>query len=187
MRQYPSGRGLLSVFALSMALFMAGGPVQAQLAGVYVGLDVSEVEFDSPGFSSPKPNTVGLNVGTRLTRHFGTEARIGMNLSDDDIVFLANDSRFGFEVNNYYGFHGTGHWPLSDMFELYGQLGYTYSEVKFSFEGQSQKTSNNGLSYGIGATFDLTYSTTIRLEWSKMMDGSDYELDALSLGIRFNY
>lgn len=185
MRQYPSARALLSGLLLSMVLFGAGAPAQAQLAGVYVGLDVSEVEFDSPGFSSPKPSTVGLNVGTRLTRHFGTEARIGMNLSDDDIRF--GDTSYGFEVNNYYGFHGTGHLPLSDMFELYGQLGYTYSEVKFSFQGQSQKTSNNGLSYGIGATFDLTYSTTIRLEWSKMMDGSDYELDALSLGIRFNY
>lgn len=183
--QKTAGR-ITGVLILSTGLLFGAVPqAQAQLADVYIGVDVSELEFKADGFSSAEPRAVAFNVGSRLTRHFGVEARIATSLSDADT--RVGLTPVNMEVNNYYGFYGTGILPLTNMLNLYGILGYTYSDMKLQSATFSQNATDNGFAYGLGASLDISYSTSVRLEWAKLMDGSNYTLDALTLGLRFRF
>ncbi len=158
---------------------------QVQDTGLYFGVDVMEVEFQSTGFSNAKPISVGLTTGYRLNEFLAVEARAGTGLSGDDA--RAGGTPVDVELDSFYGFYARGILPVSDILEIYGAVGYTYADMKVRFPGGSITGSDNDISYGVGAALKLSFSTSLNLEWARMLDGDGFRLDALSLGVRFSF
>ena len=78
---------------------------------------------------------------------------------------------------------GVGTIPLGNRFGVYGKLGFAWSEVK----GFGQNESGLDLTYGFGASFDLSPTVTFRGEWQKYPDAGDAltDIDVLSIGVIF--
>jgi len=184
-------RSICGIYNKALAGFMVSALAattawsQVQDTGLYFGVDVMEVEFESTGFSNAKPIAVGLSTGYRLNEYLAVEARAGTGLSSDDA--RAGATPVDIEVDSFYGFHARGILPVSDILELYGSLGYTYADMKVRFPAGSLTGSDNGLSYGVGAALKISYSASVNLEWARMLDGDGFNLDALSLGVRFSF
>jgi len=171
---------------LLMAGFAFGtAHAQVQQTGLYFGVDVMEVEFQSSGFSSAKPIAASLSTGYRLSDNFAAEARAGTGLSDASSRVMGTP--VDIEVDSYFGFLAKGIVPFSDIFELYGVAGYSYVDIKARAGGVSMVGSDNGFSYGIGAAMKVSYSASVQVEWGRLLDGSGFKIDALSVGMRFSF
>jgi opacity protein-like surface antigen len=78
---------------------------------------------------------------------------------------------------------GVGTIPVGNRFGVYGKLGFAWSDVK----GFGQSESGLDLTYGIGASFELSPTVTFRGEWQKYPDAGNglTDVDVMSLGVIF--
>lgn len=176
-----------SLFSFLVLSVLASGAVQAQVqqTGLYFGVDVMEVEFSARGFSPAKPTAVSLATGYRLSDHFAAEARAGAGLSDASSRF--SGVPVDIELDSYYGFYAKGMLPLSDIFELFATVGYSYVDIKARAAGGSMVGSDNGFSYGLGGALKVSYSASLQIEWGRLLDSSGFGVDALAVGMRFSF
>jgi opacity protein-like surface antigen len=166
----------VSIAALSLATVGA-----AHAEGLYAGalLTRTTVSFDDVGDASPM--TLGAKLGMSINKNFAVEARLGTGLSDDSIVGV------DVKVDNFAGIYGKGILPLSDVASIYGLLGYTQGKLKFEAPGLSESDSDSDISYGIGADFAISATTSVGVEWARLFKGDGYTVEGLSLGVSFKF
>lgn len=179
-----SGRGLPQVMLL-VVMVLLSATANAQRGGLYLGGDISQIQYKEPGFDAIKPLAIGFAAGHRFNPNFALEARIGTGISDDSV--RVDDFDIKAKIDNYVGLYGKAIMPLNYLVELYGLVGYTHARLEARAFGQSQITSDNDFSYGLGAAFEIAYNMSIEIEWARLFDSSDYETDSIRLGIRFSW
>jgi OmpA-OmpF porin, OOP family len=93
---------------------------------------------------------------------------------------------------------GVGILPFADRFSVYGKLGVYHgtadAHVRLGSLGVSDSESDDStdLTFGLGASFDITRQVTARAEWQRYSDvgGSDIgktDVDVISLGVLFHF
>jgi len=166
----------ISVAALSLVTVGA-----AHAEGLYAGplLTRATVSFDAGGDANP--TTVGALLGMSINKNFAIEARLGTGLSDDSI------SGVDIKVDNFAGIYAKGILPVSNAASVYGLLGYTQGKIKAEFAGQSASDSDSDVSYGIGAEFAVSGTTSVGVEWARFFKGDNYKVDGLSLAVSFKF
>jgi len=114
------------------------------------------------------PSAVKLNVGYQINRNLAIEGGyLGLGEQDyvDNFGDTASNSVSGWDVK------AVGILPLSYQFSLLGKLGVAdiRSSINipwYSYGGGSYgSSSKTGLTYGLGAKFDLTRVLSMRLDW----------------------
>jgi OOP family OmpA-OmpF porin len=102
---------------------------------------------------------------------------------------------------NAWELDGVGSWPIANKFSVLGRLGVYRAESKASgnasFAGiavsTNGKASNTGLTYGIGAGYDITQAVTARLEFQRYNKvggnnaGGKNDVDVISIGALFKF
>jgi OOP family OmpA-OmpF porin len=91
---------------------------------------------------------------------------------------------------------GVFSWPLATSFSIFGRLGLYNGKVELSGVDSGSKTTT-GLTYGIGAGYDLNRNLGLRAEWqsyAKMKARNDAtgaeddgDVDALTLGVLWRF
>lgn len=154
-----------TVLVLSLA-----GLSGAVCAQTYVGGDVGSTKVD--GFTSA--SGYGLFGGYTFNGYFSAEAgyrrlgRFEVETSKSDTVRI-----------NLAQVSALGHYPLSDVFKLYGRLGYG----ALNASGYSSYNLNSGVIYGVGAQYAFTKNWAARLEYSRV--ASDTKQANLGLAYKF--
>lgn len=157
--------------ATAAGLLCASQSVLAE-GDLYIGGQYNLYTVSISGVDDLEPDGLALVIGGKLNENFKLEGRFGRSLSDDNIPGAA------LKVDEHIGFYVKGGMTFADMVFPYVALGYT--KVDFEFWGEPVDQTESDLSYGVGA--DLNFGNLmVGLEWMKLQDKTDYELEGLSL------
>ncbi|WP_319782238.1 porin family protein [Oceanisphaera sp. IT1-181] len=77
--------------------------------------------------------------------------------------------------------------PVADVFYPYAILGYTRAELEEKSPGKSEKSSNDDISFGIGADIRLNSNTDLNLEYMNYLDKDDVAIDGFSVGVTYRF
>lgn len=156
---------------------------QARAAGSYIGVGFSpySLEAEAGQFTSnADANVLEGYYGFEWNDFFAAEMRLGFGLGSDDLELTYGSVRVDageVKVTSMFGLYAKPQFK-SGGFKAYGLLGYAgyNTETTIEFDGEyidSEKTADDGISYGLGAGLDFGQHG-IALEWkSTKIDGGD--------------
>lgn len=161
---------LLIAAATASGLLCASSAVLAE-NDLYVGAQYNMYSLGASGISDLEPDGLAVVLGGKVNENFMLEGRFGRSLSDD------NGSGTALKIDDHIGFYVKGGMEFANMVFPYVVLGYT--KVDLEFYNELTQTESD-LSYGVGA--DVHFGNMqVGVEWMKLQDKTDYELEGLSL------
>jgi OOP family OmpA-OmpF porin len=170
-----------------------------EAAKVYVGAGLGKAKIKNACEGAPSTLSCDVNDssafkffgGYQFTRHFALE--LGYNdlgavkASSGDTAKLS-----ALELT------AVGLWPLANRFAIYGKLGVFSGEFEVDEAPVPainpppprmnwRSGSNTGLTFGIGARYELTNAAAVRAEWQRFSNlggegGAKLDVDVLSIG-----
>lgn len=178
---------------LAVIAAVVATPLAAQERGFYVGASIGQATvkdscegLSGSGVSCDDTDTAWRIVGGyRFNRNFSAELGYtnfgkfqasGFGLSDE---IKAN----AFELT------GIGSFPVAERFSLFGKIGFYRADVQERTNfGFSADETNTDLTFGFGASFELSRAIALRGEWQRYSDvgGGDIgkaDVDVFSLGV----
>ncbi|MCH8542325.1 MAG: porin family protein [Alcanivorax sp.] len=183
MKQGKVRMAMAAAMTISMALApvaLADRPIsQGQ---IYAGALVSQFTLDVDGISDrPRPLGVVGRLGYFLTDQIALEARAGTGFEKDRV------SGINTGLDRLYGGYLLGLLPLGESSAFYWVAGYSDARVSLSGGGVSEKDSADGFSYGAGFDFFASDGIGLSAEYIRYLDKDDYDLYAISLGMRYSF
>lgn len=174
-------RKLMMVLAATVA---CSGMAQANDNPLYFGAMYDKQSVDVIGASFDFGLITGV-VGYDISDYLSVEGRLGFGVIDEDIRDEDGENTVG--VDHSYSVLLKAGTNLSDSFRLYGLAGYN----KTKYGANDGDISEGGLTYGIGGEMKLADNFSLNLEYAKLPDISDEEVevdvDRLSLGVTFRF
>ena len=158
---------------------------EAWRSGMYAGVTLTRAEYKEEGFSAVNPTIFGGKIGKQLNPNFAIEGRVGIGIADDTVD--AGGLPVTVEIDYYFGVYGKGILPLSSTASVYGLLGFTHAKLTASAAGFSFSDSDGDISYGIGGELGVSPTTSVSLEFARLLKGDGYRIDGLSLGVSFKF
>ena len=169
----------------------------------YVGLGYTMLTVSPEGGPDLDLSSLGVRGGHYFNKHFSVEGRLAFGIGDDGLSFIG-DLGFGFgpetltlnfDLDYSIGVYAVGHIPLTEQFQLYGLAGFTKHEITVeacavSVGCDSDSYGDNGLSFGVGAEFDMTRNLSLGLEYVSYITDGDIEglkYDTDGIGLTLNY
>ena len=195
------------VATLAAGLLAASSAAWSQDSKFYAGLSIGQSKdnqwcSDVPsGISCDDKDTAWkLFAGYRFHPNFAVElgyndlgtVKGGGTDAGTGLAFDASVDTTAWELT------GIGSWPLANRFAVYGKLGLYYGESKghvniAGLGSGSAKETNTDLTFGLGASYDLTRNASLRIEWQRFNDvgGSDLggtsDIDVFSIGALYRF
>jgi OmpA-OmpF porin, OOP family len=85
--------------------------------------------------------------------------------------------------------------PVADRFSIYGKFGFYRADSELNFNipalggAFSGSETNNDITFGVGARFDVTRNLGIRAEWQRYSDVGDgaTDIDVMSVGVIYRF
>jgi len=183
---------LLFTFALTMLSTHVADAASGFYAGVSAGQSNASGWCD--GISrSCDDSDAGWKIlwGYQATENLGVEVSF-VNFGESTVAPIS----FSREASGF-GVVGTGTLPVSERFGLLGKVGLFHWDAEFrGFFGELTGPLEQygiGLTYGLGATVEVTGRVGIRVEWEQFEDVGDSEffegedLRLLSAGVLFSF
>ena len=168
--------------ALALALAVTGISHPACAEGNYVGIGFSPYSLDAEANGSSisgDANVLEGYYGFEWNDFFAAELRLGFGLGSGDLELDSNiySGDVGkVKITSMYGLYAKPQFK-SGGFKAYALLGYagysTETTIEYGSYSESEDTTDDGFSYGIGAGFDFGQHG-IALEWkTTKIDGGD--------------
>ena len=168
----------------------SAGPFADGVAKPYVGVGIGRSRFDDAPCVAPfacekRDTAYKLFTGATINRYLGAEVTY-LDFGDVD--------RNGGETEAY-GFNLglVGTLPVGAQFSLLGKVGTIYSRTRTRTATPlvaSGRDDGFGLSYGIGARYDLTRNWAVRADWDRyraqFRSGDDY-ISVVSAGLAYTF
>lgn len=151
----------------------------AQDSGFYGAGSLTQLNVNAqkaPALSF-RPHTLNLMVGYRYSNSISAEARYGFG------VRSSSDQGVKFETDYTASVLAKPRLYLTPDVALYVVGGF--SRGKFNIGGAD--TTLNSISYGGGIQYDHNPRTSYFIDWIKLIDKSDYNIKALSLGVTYRF
>jgi len=156
----------LAMMAAVAAAALMAAPMAAH-ADWYAGAAYTNFDYDGGG----DVDAITGRLGYRMSPNFAVEGEASTGIEDDAV-----------ELDYNAGLYAVGIVPVTSNFDLHGRIGYQGSEV----ETPLGDISDDGLGYGVGATWRFTPGFGVRADWTRL-DGDEGEADALSIGGVVNF
>ena len=154
---------IIALLALSTA--------DANEARGYIGLQLGKADLEGDDLN------YGLaRIGIKYPNNIAAEVRYGAG---------ANSKTTGgvkVEIERIIGVYGAYHFDLSDKLSLYGIVGWSEIVINSSDSLDSVDTSQDGISYGVGAEF-----RGFNVEWMQYLDTEDVETQAIAIGYNYHF
>lgn len=171
----------LKVLVAAVAL---GGSSAALAAGPYIGLGYTQFQFENDESDNTiKPEGVTLRAGVEFNDFIGLEARGATGLSSDERGAVK------FDLDHLYGGYVKLSVPVGEFVRPYVVGGYTEARGKVTLStglgSASRETDTvSDESYGAGIDFKVAEGFGLNVEYMRYLDKSDYELNAITVGVR---
>jgi len=169
-------------FALATTAFALPAAAQLNASSVYIGASAGRANYRAPSETDMAWRFFG---GYQFHRNFAVEAGYH-NLGEVNFVQGDRSSQV-FELT------GVGLFPVANALSVYGKVGAYYgkSEVRSSVIPSGDDT-NGGLTYGVGAQYDISPQVGARLEWQRydQVGGSrtgETDIDVMNVGLVYRF
>lgn len=169
-------------FAIIGLCIVGASAAQAD-AGLYAGLDVSQIRYTE---STVKPKTIAVlgKAGYQFNDYLAVEGRAGGGVSEDTV----NDGGpIHVETGALYGVYVKGMLPVAQIASLYALGGYTHGKVTSNDGSGDITSSKGGGSYGVGAQISLTKQFAMNVEWAHLYKGDGLKVRGLTLGASYKF
>jgi OOP family OmpA-OmpF porin len=175
-------KALAVVLALATTAFALPASAQLNMSSVYIGGSLGRSNFKAPSETDTAWRLFG---GYQFHPNFAAE--IGYhNLGQVNFVQGDRDAKVWELV-------GIGMWPVANALSVYGKLGgyYGKSELHSSVVPSGDDT-NGGLTYGVGAQYDMMRNAAVRVEWQRYdnVGGNttgETDIDVLNVGLLWKF
>lgn len=137
-----------------------------------------------------------LQAGYQFNKNFALEGGyFNLGKATYSAAYTGGNANAAFKVDGW-NLSAVGILPLNEQFSLFGKLGAAYNTVKASANvgtnSGSDKDSNVGAVYGIGASYNLTKQIALRAEYEiyDKIGGDDTgksKVDVWSLGVAYKF
>ncbi|WIV96780.1 porin family protein [Kinneretia aquatilis] len=183
---------LASISALALALGAASGAARAASSGdsgFYLSGDLGQSRNNlssptSPAVATDKRGTIyGIGGGYQFNKHFATELSV-QRLGTHGIGSTESKT-------TAYSLDAIGRLPVSDKFAVYGRLGASHLDRKFSgIDGQNAH--GVGFKLGLGAEYALDKNWSLRTEltrYNKAPVASTYgeHMNTWTAGVKYRF
>lgn len=157
---------------LGLALLASGAQAQSLYGEVgYTGLDYSGTGL------KVSPAMVRGVVGYEFTPQLALEGMVGLGARSD------SSAGSTLKLDNTIGVFGKAQVPLNDAFKVYGRVGVARTALKTN--GVSD--SSTGLAWGAGASYDLSKTTYLNVDYTRYLDKDSQKLDGITASIGFRF
>lgn len=178
---------IIGVAAAAVALPAAAQMRSPSLSSAYLGASVGQGEqkFDCGGGSCDRKDTAWrLFGGYQFHPNFSAELGYA----------TLGTGKFGSAdvETNAWDLSALGAFPLANQFSVFGRLGAYHATTDVSGAGSASED-KNGLTYGLGAQFDLNRNLGLRAEWQRYRKvgggniGEEANADMLSVGALYRF
>ena len=191
---------LPAVAALSLALPLASNAQMlsrdSNLSGPYIGAGAGQSKFRDAcgGFSGCEDKDTSWRVfgGYQLNRNFSAE----VGYTDFGSISASSPGASARNDAHAWELVGVGSIPIAGGFSAYGKLGAYYAKMEgtgtVGAVSSSVSETNNGLTYGVGAQYDLSKNLGVRAEWQRYNDvggngTGKTDIDNMMLGVLFRF
>jgi OOP family OmpA-OmpF porin len=187
------------IFAALLAAGFISAPVFAQQskASWYAGGSFGQSKANDAcdgaselGFSCDDSDTAWKIIGGyQVNRNFALE----LGYTDLGEVSASGGGLNASIESSAWELVGLGILPLANRFSLFGKAGLFRSESDLNISGiANESETNTGLTFGVGAMFDVTSNVSVRAEWQRYQDvgGGDTgeaDVDVMSVGALFRF
>ena len=130
-------------------------------------------------------NALSVVYRNSLNDNFSVNAKFGLGVFDDNVDGLATDADFS--IDYLAGVYVQYDLMPSSDFNVFGTLGYTQTELSVKSSLGDFSETESGLSYGIGAEYQLNEDFSVYLEAAKLIDDEPIELSSYNIGFEFNF
>ena len=153
---------------------------------VYVDLGYTALTYNDSG-RNWSPTAARIMVGQNTWSNFGLEGMLGAGLTSNKQT--VSGIAFTVSIPTMYGLYVKAYTNVSEDFELFGRLGYTGWSRKLAYNSTSISNSGSALSYGVGAKYAITKSTTVSADYMVYQNGagSDAGLTGFTFGVGYNF
>lgn len=87
------------------------------------------------------------------------------------------------ELDHLLGAYVVGEWPMTEMLDVYGRLGFAFAEASASNMLQSRSENESDISYGIGATYQMTEDFNLDFGFANYV-GGDLDIEGIYIGVQ---
>lgn len=150
-------------------------------AETYLGGSVAILDYSEFGIPEDASLTALYGrLGTSFTENFSAEIRAGFGLGDDtvDVFGLPVDV----ELNNFFGGYLLAGFDTGSFYP-YAIVGYTRSELEASAFGTSISETESDASFGFGADFYLSNTSSLNIEYMNYLDEDGVEIYGFGIGL----
>lgn len=88
------------------------------------------------------------------------------------------------ELDHVIGAYVLGEWPVTELLDVYGRLGFAYAEASASNMLASESESESDISYGIGATYEMAENVNLDVGYMNYVSG-DLDANGIYIGAQF--
>ncbi|PLX89577.1 MAG: hypothetical protein C0618_00995 [Desulfuromonas sp.] len=169
---------IVALFSLLMSFPIAALALDEYQS--YFGIDYNLTDLEPDRGDALDLDAISGRFGSYLNRNTALEARLGFSAADDKRAGVE------YELDYFVGVYARGILPYETV-ELYGLLGFTRAEVGVSPAGGALDGDDTGFSYGGGLAFKVGPRVAFSVEYLMLIDSSDYELSATSVGCRYHF
>ncbi|MGF1834680.1 porin family protein [Photobacterium sanguinicancri] len=180
------------LLALAIVSTIGFGATAAQAEGLYVGGDLQlqqQTAKDSGVKQKTKLGSINGKVGYEVNEYFSVEGRAGMGVKNGK--YTAGSTELKAKEKYNVGAYALASYPITDSFSVYGLAGYSYGKVSLEANGDKEKVSLKGLSYGVGAKYKVTEQIALTTEvghYGKYKKGDmKVSKEAVSLGVQYSF
>lgn len=156
--------------------------------GVYGGATYTYWNADVNGGDSVDKSVATVKLGYDFNQNWAAEARV--NLFEKKWA----DDTFSKKVGTPFAVYGKYRHPITPTIAPYAVVGLAYNRYKYDekgFFGGYETSSKLGLSAGVGAEISLTPRLKATVEYtylgSNSVDGVDYDVNGLSVGLLYKF
>ncbi|WP_117233162.1 porin family protein [Vibrio maerlii] len=172
---------IIKSMSLLGLLFTANSQANYSEQYSYFGLGFTaanaDVDIAPLGSFSFDSSLLGLVLGHRFHPNFAAEVRGYGSISDDELLGVTT------EIDNSFSVIAKGIIPLGQYFDFYGSLGYGRSKLSLSANGVSISDTDDDFQYGIGLAVNKGAELELQIEWMKLYDDNDLEIDGFNLNL----
>ncbi len=171
----------LGALALASGAVLAAEPAPTE-SGAYWGVYIGQVRYSESGLPSFNPTAFLASLGWELNRNVAFEARIGTGIGSDSKT--VSGVPIDLKLKDFYGGYLRWMLPLSNGFSLYALTGYGHGKLEASSMGFTASTTDGSFSGGVGAEFAMNRSGAVGVEYGRLVSGSGYDANLISIGYR---
>lgn len=184
----------LAAVALTAAATGAWAQSDMDMASskLYLEAGYTRLNTDNNVGTGFNPTVIRFIAGADVAHNLAIEAMVALSAKDDVVTRNGVNTQSRTKVHNMYGLYLKPHAMVGDNLEVFGRFGYVQARLKRFAPGFRISDSEDGASYGMGASYKLTENLSLTGDYlvyisEKTSGSAKGKLEGVNIGLRYNF